>query len=420
MRVFIVRVLSVPVIAVALSGLAVPGAGAVAAGGAVRAGVITTIAGGPGGPAPGTRVAVNDPCGVAFGHGTAYFTESAADLVRRLNPGTGLLSTVAGTGGNKAVLNRPCGTAVDAAGNVVFADTGDQKVRVAAARTSTFYGVSMRAGHVYVVAGGGYTHSTPAKRVAFFPQSVAVDRHGNLIVASQAMNDEPGGQQAAFVDVVGGARGTFYGQHMVPGGIYTIANSCASFPYCSPGFAGDGGPATAALFGTSIPQVAVDPSGDVLVADSDNGRVRLIAASPHAAYGQQVSAGDIYTIAGGGTGGLGDGGPAAQATLGSPQGVAVAADGNVLVSDNGDQRVRLVAARTGRFYGQPMTGGDIYTIAGDGTAGFAGDKGPAVRAELRGPSGVGVDGTGSVLIADSGNDRVASWRPGPAGSTRSR
>jgi hypothetical protein len=151
MRSSIVRLLALPVpvvlVAFALSG---PAGAASDAAATVRTGVITTIAGGVGGPAPGTSVAVNQPCGVAFGHGKAYFTE--AGLVRQLDPGTGALETLVGPDNTgldalpAAAPDLPCGAAVDAAGNVVFADAGNDVVRVAAARTGTFYGVAMQAG----------------------------------------------------------------------------------------------------------------------------------------------------------------------------------------------------------------------------------------------------------------------------------
>ena len=79
---------------------------------------------------------------------------------------------------------------------------------------------------------------------------------------------------------------------------------------------------------------------------------------------QAMTAGDIYTIAGGGTGGLGDGGPAAGSELSAPADIALGGQGNLVIADTGHVRVRMVAAKTGRFYGQAMTAGDIYTIAG--------------------------------------------------------
>jgi DNA-binding beta-propeller fold protein YncE len=120
-----------------------------------------------------------------------------------------------------------------------------------------------------------------------------------------------------------------------------------------------------------------------------------------------MKAGRIYTVAGDGTQGFsGDGGPAARAELDLPSGVAVDGAGNLVIADSGNQRVRVVAARTGRFYRRAMKAGRIYTVAGDGTQGFSGDGGPAARAELNYPSGVAVDGAGHLVIADTYNGRV--------------
>ncbi len=81
-----------------------------------------------------------------------------------------------------------------------------------------------------------------------------------------------------------------------------------------------------------------------------------------------MTAGDIYTVAGTGTYGYsGDGGPATSAEIKNPLSVAVDAHGNLLIDDQHNNRIRLVAAGTGTFYGQAMTAGDIYTVAGDGT-----------------------------------------------------
>ena len=130
----------------------------------------------------------------------------------------------------------------------------------------------------------------------------------------------------------------------------------------------------------------MDGAGNLLIADTGNNRVRVVAASTGTFYGQAMTAGDIYTVAGDGTGGFsGDGGPATSAELDYPAGVAVDGAGNLVIADTGNNRVRVVAASTGTFYGQAMTAGDIYTVAGDGTGGFSGDGGPATSAELDQP-----------------------------------
>src|SRR6202030_975559 len=119
----------------------------------------------------------------------------------------------------------------------------------------------------------------------------------------------------------------------------------------------------------------VDGSGNLVIADTGNDRIRVLAETTGTFYGQPMTAGDIYTVAGGGTGGLGDGGPAASAELRGPYGVAVDAAGTLVIADSSNNRVRVVAASTGAFYGTSMTAGDIYTVAGNGTPGYSGDGG---------------------------------------------
>ncbi len=153
--------------------------------------------------------------------------------------------------------------------------------------------------------------------------------------------------------------------------------------------------------------VAVDHRGNLLIVDALDNRVRVVAARTGRFYRRAMKAGDIYTVAGDGTSGFsGDGGPAARAELADPRGVAVDGAGNVVIADTGNRRVRVVAARTGRFYGRAMKAGDIYAVAGDGTAGFSGDGGPAAKAELADPVGVAVDSGGNLVIADKFNNRV--------------
>jgi trimeric autotransporter adhesin len=185
---------------------------------------------------------------------------------------------------------------------------------------------------------------------------------------------------------------------MTAGDIYTVAGNGSGT------YSGDGGPATSA--GVDAQGVAVDGSGNLVIADTIDGRVRVVAASTGTFYGQAMTAGDIYTVAGGGTSGLGDGGPATSAELSDPEGVAVDGAGNLIIADTLANRVQVVAASTGTFYGEAMTAGDIYTVAGNGTAGYSGDGGPGTSAELGQPDGVAVDGSGNLVIADTQNGLV--------------
>ena len=158
-----------------------------------------------------------------------------------------------------------------------------------------------------------------------------------------------------------------------PGDITTIAGDGTY------GYSGDGGPATSAEL--AYPDgVVTDAAGNVLLSDQDSFRVRIVAASTGTFYGQAMTA-DIYTIAGDGTqGSSGDGGPATSAELGQPEELAVDHHGNVLIADNAnDAVVRVVAEETGTFYGQSMTAGDIYSLPIPYSyAGFPGTTGVAV------------------------------------------
>ncbi len=315
----------------------------------------------------------------------------------------GNIYTVAGTGATgfsgdggpalDAKLFEPHGVTVDPAGNLVLADTSNGRIRVVAASTGTFYGQAMTAGDIYTVAGGGSSSAdgrAAAQADLIGPDGTAVDSHGNLLIASG---------DTVEIRVVAGSTGSFYGRAMTAGDIYTIAGDGHQ------GYSGDGGPATSAELGFPT-GVAVDGSGNVLINDFNNNAVRVVAASTGTFYGRAMTAGDIYTLAGDGHPGFaGDGGPAAGSQLDDPDGVAVDSAGNVVIADAGNNRVRVVAAGTGTFYGVPMTAGDIYTVAGTGAAGLSGDGGPGTSAELSWPSSVASDG-GNLVIADSLNERI--------------
>jgi sugar lactone lactonase YvrE len=150
------------------------------------------------------------------------------------------------------------------------------------------------------------------------------------------------------------------------------------------GFSGDGGPAISARLNQPH-GIALDGAGNLYIADTDNERVRKIDSS-----------GIITTVAGTGQAAFsGDGGPAVNAQMYSPVGVAVDAAGNLYIADSNNQRIRKV---------DPS--GIITTVAGNGTQGFSGDGGPATSARLDDPAGIAMDGAGNLYIADSLNFRV--------------
>lgn len=150
------------------------------------------------------------------------------------------------------------------------------------------------------------------------------------------------------------------------------------------GFSGDGGPAKEARL--AVPAgIAVDAKGTLYICDSGNARIRIIDAS-----------GTIETIAGIGIPEFsGDGGPAVEAQLSFPTGIAVSSDGSIYVADTDNHRIRRIAPD-----------GTITTTAGTGNQGFSGDGGPAAAAELSNPTGIALDSKGNLYIADFGNSRI--------------
>jgi len=243
------------------------------------------------------------------------------------------------------------------------------------------------------------------------PQGVTVDAHGNTLIADSTNNlvrvvavaaSNPGYRLA-------GCEGPCT---WTVGDIYIIAGHGLG------GYNGDGIPATSAqLFAPT--DVAVDNTGNPIIVDSLNERVRVVAVSAsNPGYPlPRWTVGDIYTIAGNGPGSSrynGDGIYATDAQLFAPQRVTIDPHGNVMIADTGNERVRTLAVSASNP-GYPLAGcagpctwtpGDIYTVAGDGFAGYNGDYMPAPSAELNSPTDVAVDGHGNLYIADTNNQRL--------------
>jgi sugar lactone lactonase YvrE len=256
-------------------------------------------------------------------------------------------------------------------------------------------GFSVTAGDIYTVAGNGTSGYTgdggpaPSSEVAG-PFDVALDGQGNLFISDQNNNR---------VRVVAAVTGTVLGVSVTAGDIYTVAGNGTS------GYTGDGGPATSAeLFG--LYGIALDGSGNLYIGDLNNSRVRVVASATGTLLGVSVTANDIYTIAGNGTKDFGgDAGPALKAEV-TPMATVLDGQGNLYIADQTNNRVRVVAAVTGTLFGVSVTPGNIYTVAGNGSSGFAGDGGPASSAQLAFPSSVALDSRGNLFIADTLNQRI--------------
>ncbi len=343
--------------------------------------------------APSVRV-------IAAVTGTFYGVKMTAGHIYRVAGDGRTGSTGDGGPATKASLEAAGSTVVDGAGNLVIGD--ETRVRVVAGKTGRFYGQQMTAGHIYGIAGTGQAGYSgdggPAGRARIAAGTVALDAAGNVLLAD-----------GNRVRVVAVGSGSFYGVKMTTGHIYTVAGNGKTF-------SGDGGlPLLAEL---STPSgVSADGAGDIaFAAVSDGGgapdtTVDLIAARSGTFFGRRLTAGRMYVLGGNGIeASRGDKGPAldAEFCIVIPGGAAVAFDhsGNLVVADGCDNRVRLIAVRSGRFYGQNMAAGDVYTIAGTGANGFSGDGGPGVKATLSFPIGVGADHYGNVLVADAENSRV--------------
>ncbi|MBZ5623094.1 MAG: hypothetical protein LAQ69_30880 [Acidobacteriia bacterium] len=384
------------------------------------AGMIVTVAGGgtksPGDGGPATSASLEAPQGMAWDvAGNLYI--AAGSRVRKVTA-AGVINTVAGSGqsrltgdGGPAVsanLSQPSGVALGANGNLYVADTNNNRVRKVTP-----------AGVISTVAGNGSSDFSgdggPATSAALNqPRSVTLDAAGNLYISDT---------------------GNCRVRKVTPGGIInTIAGSGGLYPL------GDGGPATSA---SMTPYgLAVDPVGNLYIADRGNERIRKV-----------TPAGTISTVAGGGKEQfvIGDGGPATSAFLDSPQGVTLDTAGNMFIGEQNGGRVRKVTpagiistvAGVGQGFcfadGVPATStcvgwpvsvavdaaGNLYiadeaeyrirkvapngiitTVAGTGFPGFTGDGGDPLKAQLNSPSGVALNSAGDIYIADSDNGRI--------------
>jgi streptogramin lyase len=241
---------------------------------------------------------------------------------------------------------------------------GADEVSASYSGTASFAASST--GTIATVAGNGTAGDSGSNGPATdaeldFPGGLAVDSAGDLLITD--------GNNYVVHEVV-----------KATGDIVTFAGNGHA------GYSGDGGPATDAELNLTN-SVAIDSAGDLFMSDAGNHRIREVVKAT----------GDIKTVAGTGTAGYsGDGGPATGAEVQGCCGLAVDSAANLFIADSNNNVVREVSAATG----------DITTVAGNGKAGYRGDIGSAIDAELNNPVNVAVDSAGDLFIADQGNNVV--------------
>ncbi len=424
---------------------------------ATTSGAISVIAGngvngfsGDGGPA--AQASLNNPTQLAFdAAGNLYVADTGNNRIRAISP-AGIITTFAGTstaglsgdGGpaSGAQFSSPQGLAVDASGNVYVGDSNNWRIR----KINTSGVISEFAGNgLWAVSGDG---GPALQATVWFPLGVLEDSNGNIFT-TEAIGRIRKISSSGQISIFGGS---------------------------TPGFSGDGGPATQAQFGGNLWGIAMDSAGNLYVADARNNRVRRIDTK-----------GMVTTVAGGGSGTGCDNCPATSAVIAAPTGVAVDSNGSLYITDRTNFSVRkvdasgnittyvsftgtpqipggrgpvavaidgtnnlyvswggsgpsayagiarvtpggavtllaqglnattLAADASGTVYAWDATLGEIFRVNADGSVvhvagsnayGFSGDGGPALSAELAGPSGLFVDSNGFLLIADTGNLRI--------------
>lgn len=322
--------------------------------------------GGDGGPA--IRAQLNDPEGLALdAAGNLYIADAQNNRVRVVGR-DGVINTFAGTGqtsfgggpgsfndegpATQALMHLPSGVAVDQAGNVFIADTGDNTIR----KVTTD-------GIIHNFAGDSYP--------GFFdkPNGTAVDSEFN----------KP-------TDLAFGSTGVLYVadlnnnvvRQITPDGlaVSTVAGTGAA------GYSGDNAAATAAILVAPV-SIALDSAGNLYVLQNADGRIRKVDAK-----------GVITTFAGSGTAGFVDTSDLTKVQFNSPTGLAIDGSGNFYIADSLNLRIRKIS------------GGAASTVAGNGVLSYSGDNGPANAAQLSGPQGVAVDAAGNTYIADTVNNVV--------------
>ena len=332
---------------------------------------IETIAGtgtagfsGDGGPA--TAAQIDSPEHVAVDSaGNVFIADTLNHRIRKIDVGTGDISTYGGTGAaaysgdggpaSSAAMNEPRGLFVDGSDDLFLADSQNHVIRKIASATGVIAVVAGRDRDPGFGDGGLATIAVLQET-----EDVAVDATGNLYIACLTQG------RVRKVDV----------------GTGIITTLIGSGTELAPGDPNDD------VWLLSPSGVAVDSAGNVFVADRDASNCRIVKYT--------VAGPTFETFAGNGSqGNTGNGGLATAAKVNKPQGVAVDSNDDVYIADTGNNSIRKVVVATGI----------IDTIAGAG-AGYSGDGGPAIAAQMNKPARVVVDSTGKFYIADTLNSVI--------------
>lgn len=335
--------------------------------------------------------------------GNLYISDAQSHRVRQITP-AGIIRTIAGTGSagyagdggpaSLAQLSSPYGLAVDNAGNLFIADLGNRRIRrVARDGTISTFAPELAfrsprniavdsAGSLYVSdfeTGSVYKIGATVVVVALlkFPAGLALDRSGTLYI---------------------GETGTHLVRKLENGVVRTVANvqTPTGLAFDAQGTlhiadAAGGGVFRVPVTGTAVPLTI--PARDVAIAGS-------VLYSTDGRLVRSTTPITTAIIAGRGDPARGDNGPATEARLSRPTGLALDAVGNLYIADRGNHRIRRLDPR-----------GIITTYAGTGLPGNAGDGGPAVLAQLNLPSAISLDEAGNLYIADQGNGRIRRISP---------
>ena len=316
------------------------------------------------GAATAARIAHPEGITVAA-NGDVYYADPDNNVIRKVTAATGIITTVAGSGGNGssgdgglailAKFKNAEGVFVVANGDLYLADTGNHEIRKVTALTGIVTLVVGSTSPGYSGDGGAAT----AARLRL-PAAIVVAANGDMYIA------DTGNDAVRKVTAATGIATTYAGTGTT-------------------GYTGDGGAATSARL--SGPQgLVLAANGDLYIADTGNNVIRRVTAAT----------GVITTFAGTGTAGfLGDGGVATSARLNAPESVSISASGELYIADAGNNRIRRVS-----------TGGTITTVAGTGTAGAAGDGGLPTAAQLNSPHGIAVSTSGTYYISDRVNNEI--------------